>query len=163
MKKLIIMLFVLAITPSFAFGQVINGEDAGLNNMNALADTLTDVHEAIKIMESAVEDTLTDIHTNMYTALEDVETNITGDIAGVQATVDDIEADEHATSELFSRKAVQTATSFADSSANAFYSFIITSAADSTFGAAVQLLGTDDTPINMGNECRRSFSRGKVY
>ena len=55
--------------------------------------------------------------------------------------------DEH----WFKRRAVPTGTSFADTSHAVFYSFTLTTAADSTLGTFVQILGTDDTPVTAGN------------
>ncbi len=52
---------------------------------------------------------------------------------------------------LMSKKALQTGTSKADSLALSFYDFELTAAADSTFGTAVQLLGSTDTPIVAGH------------
>ena len=43
-----------------------------------------------------------------------------------------------------------TATVFADTSETAFYTFDFTAAADSSFGTAVQILGSDDTPLKVG-------------
>ena len=66
--------------------------------------------------------------------------------------VTDVEADVHSSAFLFSRKAVQTGTSFADTTDGVFYPFALTAAADSTYGVAVQILGTADTPIIAGDK-----------
>ncbi len=104
--------------------------------IEALQDTTTDVHSTLSAFQSANGDTLTDIHTLNKT---------------IESVVNDIEADVHSSIFLYSRKAVQTGTSKADTSAVAFYPFVLTAAADSTYGAAVQVLGTADTPRVSGN------------
>ncbi len=51
---------------------------------------------------------------------------------------------------IISKNTVQTSTVKADTTAGKFYPYVLTAAADSTFGAAVQVLGTDDTPVQTG-------------
>jgi len=43
-------------------------------------------------------------------------------------------------------------TSFADTLSLGFYPFTVTAAADSNFGTAIQIIGSDDTPIISGNK-----------
>ena len=143
MKKYIFVFILLCSTSCFAQGRIGESESTVPdtltvlhNQIIALQDSLTDVHASLKSFQSANEDTLTDIHTNNKV---------------IQAVVDDIEADVHSSIFLYSRNAVQTGTTKADTSAVSFYPFVLTSAADSTYGPAVQVLGTADTPRIAGN------------
>jgi hypothetical protein len=90
-------------------------------------------------------------------AKKQFEDTVIANVQTLQDTVDVIEAralaidnNLHRKQYTIGRKAVPTATSFADTSANCFYPFNLTAGADTTFGTAVQILGTDDTPIKAG-------------
>lgn len=62
----------------------------------------------------------------------------------------EIEGHIHAKHRLITQNEMQTATVKADTSEVSFYTFDLTAAADSTFGTAVQILGSDDTPWTTG-------------
>ena len=127
MKQIGVILLMMLCTGA-AYGQNVKNLGAPAN-IDALQDSLTDVHGSVKTSEA----------------------NTASDVAAVQVIVDELEGDNHASTFHFARKAVQTATSKADSSAGVFYPFVLTAAADSTYGTAVQILGEDDTPHVSGN------------
>ncbi|HDY88893.1 MAG TPA: hypothetical protein ENH82_12375 [bacterium] len=169
MKKLILLLLLLFPMSAYSQWEIpvpargdtlseVHGE------VQALQDTTTDVHSTLSAFQSANGDTLTDVHTlaralqdsltdthTLIRAQQDSLTDVHTLTNTTNVTVSDIESDEHSSTFLYSRKAVQTGTSKADTSAVAFYSFDLTAAADSTYGAAVQILGTADTPRILGN------------
>jgi len=76
---------------------------------------------------------------------------------------DEIEITElhhHGFRRIISKNEMQTATVKADTSAVSFYPYDLTAAADSTFGTAVQILGSADTPIVAG---MTKFDFNKVF
>lgn len=66
----------------------------------------------------------------------------------------------HGYERLISKHEVPTATVIADTSAGSFYPYQLTAAADSTFGTAIQILGSDDTPVQSGE---LSFDLHKMF
>ncbi len=84
-------------------------------------------------------------------------TSVSADNWNTQAIQDTLSAifahqneHDHGRHWLMSKKALQTGSSKADSLALSFYDFDLTASADSTYGTAVQLLGSADTPVVSG-------------
>ena len=111
--------------------------------------------------DTAVGTVGTDKSVTAYTKgiLTDTGTTIPATIVVVDDTlsktlleVREIEKHIHSIHRVFGKNEVQTATVFCDTTMGAwFYPYVFTAAADSTFGTAIQILGTDDTPIIAGN------------
>ncbi len=71
----------------------------------------------------------------------------------------EVERHFHAHERLIAKHQAPTGTVKADTSATAFYTWDFTAAGDSTFGTALQILGSDDTPIIAG---MTKYDFGKV-
>ncbi len=70
--------------------------------------------------------------------------------AAILAETEIIETHDHNHERVFAKNQSPTATVKADPSATAFSTWDFTAAGDSTFGTALQVLGSDDTPMQAG-------------
>ncbi len=89
--------------------------------------------------------------TNVEAILVDTGTTLADTLSSILSEVLIIERHSQGKHRIFGKNEMQTGTVKADSTAGAwFYPFVITSAADSTLGTAIQILGADDTPMQVG-------------